>query len=167
MAQLSSLAAVVCVLLFTKPVGQQLPDFSGPWKNDRTSSRISGRGNSPGDDSLRLGPSPHSLSIAQDSKTLTVIEQHAVFGRVTVSHPLDGRTVTTQILIAAGALVPAEITSQWKESNLVSTVTVSVAGETALRRYEQSLSLRPDGSLAIHVQEIGSTNSRTLVYRKQ
>jgi hypothetical protein len=121
------------------------------------------------------------LTIAQNEKTLTV-EGHYIHGRAgsplveprnTVLYPLDGRTETSKVAIAfanAGVLfrtVPGEVTCQWKDSTLVSTIVVSVPEENAARRYEQTMSLNPAGELVVDIQLVGTPHGVTLLYQKR
>jgi hypothetical protein len=76
--------------------------------------------------------------------------------------------VPTEIVIATPpfAKAPAQITSQWKDNQLLSTLTVTVPGEDRPRRYEQTMSLDANGALIVQQQAIGSEHARTFAYRK-
>jgi hypothetical protein len=164
--------ALACVVAAFVTVGAQAPpDFSGTWKHrggvpDARGGGIRGQGNSPGGDSLNLGPVADPLIISQDDKALTVEEVY-ISTRNTVTYWFDGRTVTNQIVVAPyPATAPAEFTSRWKGKQLVSVFALSVPGAAAPRRYEQTMSLDTDGTLVVWVQAIGSANARGVVYRK-
>lgn len=145
---------------------QRHPDFSGSWRVDRRASGYRGRGNSPREDSLRIGQSPSLLVISQDALTLTV-EEHYIDGPHVVVYPVDSRTVRTKLRLGPGVIHPADITSKWQDGQLVSTVTVVVTGESRPARYEHRLWLDRDGLLMVQVSGVGSPNARRIAYRKQ
>lgn len=100
---------LVSVIALAPPIGQQTSgratteeraDFSGTWRIARIPQpgAVTGSGNSPTANSLRVGPAAEQLVISQDAKALTIEEHYSVGVRVnTVTYALDGREITNQV----------------------------------------------------------------------
>jgi hypothetical protein len=87
----------------------------------------------------------------------------------TIVCPVDGRSVTNRIRVAAPRptiVDSTEFTSRWSGNRFVLTFTVSIPEETTPRRYERAIWLNPDGALSIEDRRVDSTGTRTVVYRQ-
>jgi hypothetical protein len=132
---------------------------------------VEGRGNSP-TGHLLVGTVPTALVISQQGTTL-IVEEHRQF-IVTVNrveHGLNGEPINTSfVLEPPRSAAPAEVTSKWQANSLVSTIIVlvpgEVPGESDPRRYVETMSISPEGILAVKIQRVGATDSRTVFYRK-
>jgi hypothetical protein len=173
---LLGLSALATYVAAQSSVAQDQPNLSGTWNRD-VSREVQTLMNARVSENLHLGPSPASLIISQDEKTITVQEYYSGSGPAPkyavqdpfnlTLYPLDGRTVTNQIQIAEPLTrAPAVLTSQWKDNQLAATFTVSVPGEAAPRRYEQTIALNPDGRLVFQVKASGAPHARIVVFRR-
>ena len=143
------------------------PDLTGNWTNAAGLTLEEGRGNGP-DGKLLVGSVPTALVISKDGTNL-IIEEHRQFvvTRNRLEHGLNGETVKADFVIAPPRpAAPAEMTSKWEGQKLVSAVDVFVPGESDPRHYVETMSISPEGILAVRMERIGTTDSRTLFYRK-
>jgi len=86
-----------------------------------------------------------------------------------MEYGLNGQLVKTPTVLATRSrveAVPAEVTSKWHENKLVSTIDVLVPGESDTRHYIETISISAEGILAVRIQRVGSSDSRTLFYKK-
>ena len=149
------------------------PDFSGTWTsasgNGVNLPVIEGRGNRP-DGQLRVGVEPHKLVISRDADKLIIEEHRAspVQAKMNaVEYGLTGQSIKSHFVIERpGDAAPCETTSKWEEKKLVSTIDVVVPGESDPRHYIETLSISPEGILAVRIQRVGTADSRTLFYRR-
>jgi hypothetical protein len=150
---------------------QARPDFSGTWTLGHPAGirpgEIEGQGNR-SDGQLRVGISPASLVIAQREGTLRLEEHRTAGVRLTIRlYGLRGQPVESPVVLAPKhERFQAEVTSMWQDNKLVSTIVVKVPGESEARRYSETLSLSPEGVLAVRIQRVGSADSRTLFYQR-
>ena len=149
------------------------PDFSGTWTNAASNGLnqpvIEGRANKP-DSQLQVGVSSHKLVISQDADKLGIEEHRSspIQANVnTVEYGLNGQSIKSHFVTErSGGAAPCETTSRWEEKKFVSTIDVVVPGESDPRHYTETLSISPEGVLAVRIQRVGSADSRTLFYRK-
>jgi hypothetical protein len=114
-----------------------------------------------------MGPSADTLVISQTNAVVTIEER---FGSIrnTLTYPVDGKTVTNRVGAGRGeGGAPVSFTSRWKDDYLLATFSVEIPGAAA-RRYEQKITLDKSDKnlLVIETKELGTTNSRKVVYRK-
>lgn len=148
-------------------------DFSGTWTNAAVNGAnlpvYGGRANRP-EGQLQVGISPARLVISQGADKLS-IEEHRVSSPQNpmnvLEYGLNGQPVKSQFVIAPQLVAaPSEVTSKWEDKKLVSTIDVVAPGESDPRHYVETLSINPEGILAVRIQRVGSSDSRTLFYRK-
>lgn len=85
--------------------------------------------------------------------------------RNTVEYWLNGQPVTN-LFFNIPVIAPSLVTSKWQENKLVSTIDVFLPGEEVSRQYIETLSIGPEGILAVRIQRVGSPDSRTMFYKK-
>ena len=148
------------------------PDFSGAWTSAAIYEAhipvIEGRANRP-DSQLQIGGPAHTLVISQGADKLRIEERRTgpSVNLVIVEYGLNGQPAKSQFLIEPlRPAAPAEATSKWEESKLVSTIDVVVPGEADPRHYIQTLSISPEGILAVRIQRVGTADSLTMFYKK-
>jgi hypothetical protein len=61
---------------------------------------------------------------------------------------------------------PSEVTAWWQGDKLVSTIDVFLPGESVPRHYVETISISPEGSLAVRIERVGFPDTRTMFYRK-
>jgi hypothetical protein len=54
----------------------------------------------------------------------------------------------------------------WQGRTLVSTIDVFLAGESVPRHYVETLSISPEGILAVRIERVGFPDTRTLSYKR-
>ena len=167
------LAAVFCCVIISvgtidaAQVSPAPPNLSGIWTHYKLS--YEGRGNrndnQPGGGGLRIGAAPASLVIAQDRTTITVVERYSAWPDNKVEYRLDNQMVRNRFRLTPD-LVASEVTSRWQDNKLVSTVLIFLPGQSEPRRYQQTMSLDPNGVLMVRMED-DSSNSRTLTFRRK
>ena len=159
---------------------QQPPRFSGRWINGvlENPAAVTGLANRRGSQ-LQVGLDAPYLTIRQDAKVIEIIEDLPNGGSNKLVYHLDGSAAKNSFrvapkvvkvgerLIAEQPRLPAEYVSNWKDGRLVSAITVQVPGEDGPRRYEETISLGPDGTLSVRMERVGSGDSRTMYYKKE
>jgi hypothetical protein len=145
-------------------------DFSGTWTigtaSGPTPGSYEGRGNSP-DGQLLVGVSPIKLVISRDGDKLRIEQHRQMFAMHAVEYGLNGQPAKTQFFMEpVRPAAPSVVTSKWEENTLVSTIDVVVPGESDPRHYIETISINPNGDLAVRIQRVGTADSRTLLYRK-
>jgi len=94
------------------------------------------------------------------------MEEYRGVGIISVEYGLNGQTVRNPFVLGPPITVTSEVTSKWQENKLVSTIDVVAPGESDSRHYIQTMSISPEGILAVRIQRVGSSDSRTLFYQK-
>ena len=61
---------------------------------------------------------------------------------------------------------PSEVTSWWQGRTLVSTIDVFLPGESVPRHYVETLSISPEGILAVRIERVGFPDTRTSSYKR-
>lgn len=157
----------VVIVAGTLEAAQTPPNRSGTWTTVRGSSE--GRGNRSdnqlGGGGLRIGPAPASLVIAQDARTMTVVERYSSWPDNKVEYRFDSQMVRNPFLMTPN-FVPSEVTSRWEKDKLVSAIVLFVPGQSEPRRYQQTMWLDTKGFLLVRIED-SSSNSRTVSFRKQ
>jgi hypothetical protein len=163
--------ALLTLALNSGAGSQGLSDFSGTWILGNTPGAspdvIEGLGNSQAGQ-LRVGPGVGMFKIALNGDKLRIEEYSAAASptpRNTVEYWLSGQPVTN-LFFNIPVIAPSLVTSKWQEGKLVSNIDVFVPGEDGPRRYTETLSISPEGILAVRIQRVGSPDSRTMFYRK-
>jgi hypothetical protein len=145
------------------------PDFSGTWTYLSGHSPVSeGRGNGP-DGQLQTGISPIELTISQSDDILRIEEHRFRPGPVlvTMEYGLKGQSTTGEFAIEPlRPVAPSVARSKWEHNKLVSTIDVTVPGESDARHYIETHSIDTDGQLAVRIQRAGTPDSVTRFYRK-
>lgn len=147
------------------------PDFSGTWTigtaSGPTPGSYEGHGNSPAGQ-LLVGTTPIKLVISWDGDKLRIEEHRQIVVPLnSVEYGLNGQPIKSQFVVEPPRdAASCEVTSKWEENKLVSTIDVFVPGESAPRHYTETISIHPNGDLAVRIQRIGSADARTLLYRK-
>jgi hypothetical protein len=147
-------------------------DFSGTWTfaNSNLGIRpwvIEGRGNSPAGQ-LHVGGDTGRLVISQRGDRLRVEYRYnypAGAKRNTVEYALNGEPVSNPFFLVPNS-APSEVTSWWQEDKLVSTIDVFLPGQSAPRRYVETISISPEGILAVRIERVGFPDTLTVFYQK-
>jgi hypothetical protein len=84
----------------------------------------------------------------------------------TLEYALHGEPVKNLMVIESIRNAPSRTTTTWNQTGLVSNIDVFVTGESNPRQYMETISIRPNGDLAVRIQRVGTADSRTLLYRK-
>jgi hypothetical protein len=90
--------------------------------------------------------------------------------RNTVEYALNGEPVRNPFFLGptlpASPTPPSEVTS-WRQGNsIVSTIDVFLPGESVPRHYVETLSISPEGILAVRIERVGFPDTRTMLYQK-
>ena len=170
---MTTLATTALLMIaLTSGVGSRaLPDFSGTWLLGNTPGvspgAIEGRGNSQAGQ-LRVGPGVGMLVISLSGDKLRIEEYPAANSptpRNTVEYWLSGQPVTN-LFFNIPVIAPSLVRSKCQENTLVSTIDVFMPGEELPRHYIETLSISPEGILAVRIQRVGTPDSRTMFYKK-
>jgi hypothetical protein len=155
----------------SKPI--ERPDFSGTWNLGTAnpggrSGEIEGLGNSPAGQ-LHVGVTAYTLVISQSADKVRIEEHRQPFASPpvnTLEYALHGEPVKNLMVIESIRNAPSRTTTTWNQTGLVSNIDVFVTGESNPRQYMETISIRPNGDLAVRIQRVGTADSRTLLYRK-
>ncbi len=103
--------------------------------------------------------------ISQSADILRIEEHRQFVPTNALDHGLKGGPLKSQFLVE-DQLRPCEVKSKWQENTLVSTIDVAIPRESVPRQYQETLSISSEGILAVRIQRVGSSDSRTLFYKK-
>ena len=152
---------------------QTVPDLSGTWSRDPGRSMATGGGSGQRDvegggrgGGLGLGPPADQLTIVQTADRLVITERLGEASS-TFTYALNGKRTTNRVSRGRNSGGTAAYVTSRRGSRFETTVQVApVGGRGRAATYKEIRYLDANGSLVVEITRPGSTNKRTLVYRR-